>query len=117
MKIEDYRRIYKKPGNKYNAKSSTYNGRHYDSKLEAGYAMELDWLLKAKIIKEWIPQWKLDLCINDVHIANYFVDFKVIYPDGNAEFHEVKGYETALWKLKWKMAMAIYGKENFVLIK
>ena len=60
MDIEEYKRIYKGRGNKYNAKSSTYNGRHYDSKLEASYAMELDWMLKAKIIKEWIPQWKMD---------------------------------------------------------
>ena len=117
MKLEDYKRIYKKPGNKYNAKTSTYNGRHYDSKLEAGYAMELDWMVKAKIIKVWTPQFKLDLRINDIHIANYYVDFLVILPDNKIEYHEVKGYETPVWKLKWKMALAIYGKEKFVLIK
>ncbi len=117
MKLEEYKRIFKNKGNKYNAKTSTYNGRHYDSKLEAGYAMELDWMLKAKIIKEWIPQYKMDLRVNDYHIANYYIDFMVIYPDGKVEYHEVKGYETPVWKLKWKMAMAIYGKEKFVLIK
>ena len=117
MKLEDYKRIYKNKGNKYNAKTSTYNGRHYDSKLEAGYAMELDWMLKAGIIKEWQAQFKLDLRVNSVHIANYYVDFAVGYPDGRIEFHEVKGYETPVWKIKWKMAMAIYGKEKFVLIK
>jgi len=117
MKLEDYKRIYKNKGNKYNAKTSTYNGRHYDSKLEAGYAMELDWMLKAKVIKSWEAQHKLDLRINDIHIANYYVDFVVVLLDGNWEYHEVKGYETPVWKLKWKMAMAIYGKEKFVLIK
>ena len=117
MKLEDYKRIYKKQGNKYNAKSSTYDGRHYDSKLEAGYAMELDWMLKAGIIKSWEAQYKLDLRINDIHICNYYVDFKVVLPDGSEEFRETKGYETALWKLKWKMAIAIYGKEKFVLVK
>jgi len=117
MNIQEYKRIYKNKGNKYNAKTSTYDGRHYDSKLEAGYAMELDWMLKAGVIKEWIPQFKLDLRINDVHIANYYVDFKVIYPDGRIEFAEVKGYETPVWKLKWKMAIAIYDKNKFVLIK
>jgi len=117
MKLEDYKRIYKKPGNKYNAKTSTYNGRHYDSKLEAGYAMELDWLVKGKIVKGWDAQWKIDLRINDTHIANYYVDFRVLFPDGKVEYHEVKGYETDVWKLKWKMALAIYGKEKFVLIK
>ena len=117
MKLEDYKRIYKKPGNKYNAKTSTYNGRHYDSKLEAGYAMELDWMLKAKVIKSWEAQYKLDLRINDIHIANYYVDFKVILPDGKIQYHETKGFSTSTWKLKWKMAMAIYGKDKFVLIK
>ena len=117
MKLEDYKRIYKNKGNKYNAKTTTYNGRNYHSRLEAGYAMELDWMLKAKIIKEWIPQFKLDLRINDYHIANYYVDFKVILPDKKVEYHEAKGYETEVWKMKWKMAMAIYGKEKFVLIK
>lgn len=117
MNIKDYKRIYKNKGNKFNASKSTYNGRHYDSKLEAGYAMELDWMLKAGIIKEWIPQWKLDLRVNDIHIANYYVDFKVIFPDKHIEYHECKGYETALWRIKWKMAIAIYGKEKFVLVK
>ena len=117
MNIQEYKRIYKKRGNKYNAKSSTYNGRHYDSRLEAGYAMELDWMLKAKVIKSWQAQFKLDLRIYWEHVANYFVDFAVEYPDGRIEYHEVKGYETALWKLKWKMAIAIYGKDKFVLIK
>ena len=36
MNIQEYKRIYKNKGNKYNAKTSTYDGRHYDSKLEAG---------------------------------------------------------------------------------
>jgi len=117
MNIQEYKRIYKNRGNKFHAKTTTYNGRHYHSALEAGYAMELDWMLKAGVIKEWIPQWKIDLRINDVHICNYFVDFKVIFPDDHFEYHEVKGYETDVWKLKWKMSLAIYGKEKFVLIK
>ncbi len=117
MKIEDYKRIFKNKGNKYNAKKSTYNGRHYDSRLEAGYAMELDFMIKEKVIKSWEAQHKLDLRINEIHIANYYVDFKIILPDGRIEYHETKGYITPVWALKWKMAMAIYGKEKFVLIK
>jgi len=117
MDIAEYKRIYKKTGNKYKAKSSIYNGRNYQSKKEAGYAMELDWMKKAKIIKDWIPQFKLDLRINDYHITNYFVDFKIIYPDNKIEYHEVKGFETDLWRIKWRLSLAIFGKENFVLIK
>jgi len=102
--------------NKYNSKTSTYNGRNYHSKLEASYAMELDWRKKAGEIKEIIPQFKLSLDVNGIHIANYFVDFKVILIDGTIEFHEVKGFETDLWLIKWRLSKALYS-ENFVLIK
>jgi len=117
MDIKEYKRIYKKTGNKYNARSTQYNGRNYHSKMEASYAMELDFMKVGGIIKEWIPQYKLSLDINEHHIANYFVDFKVIYPDDRIEYHEVKGMETDVWRIKWRLSLAIFGKENFVLIK
>jgi len=108
---------FKRQGNKFNAKTSTYNGRNYHSKKEADYAMELDWLLKAGQIKEIIPQYKISLDINGVHIANYFMDFKVITDDDRIEMHEVKGYETDIWRMKWRLAKALYPDWNFVLIK
>lgn len=103
--------------NKYNAKSTHYNGRYYDSKLEASYAMELDWRIKASEIKEVTPQYKISLDVNDVHIANYYMDFKVILTDGTIEMHEVKGAETPLWRMKWRLAKALYPEWKFVLIK
>lgn len=103
--------------NKFNAKGTSYNGRYYDSKLEASYAMELDWLKKAGEIKEIIPQYKISLDVNGVHIANYFMDFKVIKSDETIEMHEVKGLEMPLWKMKWKLAKALYPEYEFVLIK
>jgi Protein of unknown function (DUF1064) len=63
---------------KYHAKTSMYNGYNYDSKKEAEYAMQLDWLIKAKEIKSWERQFKIDIIINGIHICNYFIDFKVI---------------------------------------
>lgn len=108
---------FKRQGNKFNAKKSTYNGRNYHSKKEADYAMELDWLLKAGQIKEIIPQYKISLDINGIHIANYFMDFKVITSDGMIEMHEVKGYETDIWRMKWRLAKALYPDWNFILIK
>lgn len=103
--------------NKYNSKRTKYNDRYYDSALEAAYAEQLDWLIKAGEVKEWFPQFKLSLDINGVHIANYFMDFKVVYNDGRIEMHEVKGYETDLWRMKWRLAKAIFEDYNFVLIK
>lgn len=93
--------------NKYNATKQTYNGRSYDSKLEAVYAQELDWRMKAGEIKEIIPQYKIELRVFDTHIANYYVDFKVVLADDTVEYHEVKGFETAVWRMKWKFAEAM----------
>ena len=96
--------------NKYHAKSSEYDGRWYHSKKEAAYAQELDLRKKAGDIKEWIPQYKIDLKVYGKHIANYYVDFKVINNDDSVELHEVKGFVTDLWRLKWKLLEAIYDR-------
>lgn len=104
-------------GNKYNSRRSTYNGYNYDSGLEAKYAETLDWMIKAKEIKKWERQHKISLDINGVHIANYFIDFKVFLMDGTVEYHEVKGMATDLWRLKWRMTQAIYPDYKLVLIK
>ena len=98
--------IYQKR-NKFNAKRSTYNGRNYHSKKEASYAMELDWRIKAGEVKEWIPQYKLPLYVNGILIANYFIDFKIIMHDDSVELHEVKGFETDLWRMKWRITKAV----------
>ena len=38
------------------AKRTDYNGAVYDSKLEAGYAQELDLRIRAKDLKSWERQ-------------------------------------------------------------
>ena len=109
---------YQKKGNKYGNIAREYGGRIYHSRREAEYAHELDLLMKAKKIKAWIPQHKISLDINGYHIANYYVDFKVTMMDGSEEFHEVKGFETDTWKMKWKLCEALYGDQyNMVVIK
>ena len=93
--------------NKYKAERQTFNGRNYHSKLEADYALNLEWQRKAGEIKEIIPQYKLDLRVNGIHIANYFIDFKVTYSDNRVELFEVKGFATDLWRLKWRLTEAL----------
>lgn len=113
--MERHKTYFKR--NKYNAKSTKYNGRYYHSKLEASYAMELDWRLKAGEVTEIVPQYKISIDVNNVHITNYFMDFKVILANGMIEMHEVKGKETDLWRIKWRLAKALHPEWNFVLIK
>ena len=80
----------------------------YHSKKEAEHAMELDSLLLKKKILGWHGQVDLDLVVNGVHVCKAVVDFVVIHLDGKEEYVEVKGFATALWKLKRKLINAVY---------
>ena len=103
--------------NKYGSRLTIYNGVKYHSKLEAKHAQRLDLLIKAKEVIKYERQFKIKLQVKDSHICNYLIDFKVYLTNGNIEYHEVKGFETALWKLKYKLTKAIYPDYNLVLIK
>lgn len=90
------------------AKKCTYGNSLYDSKFEAKYGMELDMRKKAGEITKWERQVKIPLVVNGYHIANYFIDFVVYYPDGVVEYVECKGLASEAWKLKWKIFEALY---------
>lgn len=110
---------FKKVGkkNKYNAKKQTYNNYNYDSIKEAQYAAQLDLRIKAGEVLKWERQFKIDIRINEIHITNYYIDFKVYLADGSIEYHEVKGAETMLWRVKWRLSKALNPNWKFVLIK
>lgn len=109
---------YQRKGNKYSNTPQTYNGRNYHSKKEAQYAFDLDLLVKAGEVLDWSPQFKLSLDVNGIHICNYFVDFWVLPKGGGEELHEVKGFETDVWRMKWKLVEALYSdKYKLVVIK
>ena len=105
-----HKTYFKHQGNKFKAVKQTYNGRSYDSKKEAEYAMQLDWRKKAGEIKEIHPQFKIDLRINDVHWRNYYIDFKVELIDGSFEYIEVKGFPTEVWKQKWDATIILFNE-------
>lgn len=94
--------------NKYGNTKQTYNGYSYHSKKEASYAAELDWRIKAKEVKEWTRQHRLDLRVNGELICKYYIDFRAELTDGSIEYIEVKGFETDVWRLKWKLTKAIF---------
>jgi hypothetical protein len=107
--------------NKYSAKGTEYNGKWYHSKKEARYAEQLDWMLKAGEIQSWKGQHKIELKVNGQHITNYYMDFIVTDKHGGIEFHEVKGFETSLWQIKWRLLEATLNEvckgAKMVLIK
>ena len=95
-------------GNKYHSKTTQVDGITYHSKLEAAYAQELTLRERAKDIKSWERQVKLDLKVNGEHITNYYIDFIIHHNDGSREFVEVKGMEMEVWKLKWRILEATF---------
>lgn len=102
---------------KYHNKRQEYNGYQYMSKLEADVAYQLDMRIKAKEVKSYQRQVKIPLDVKGHHICNYIIDFVVKCTDGTTEYTEAKGFETDVWKMKWKLFEALYGnKKNVKLI-
>lgn len=95
--------------NKYGNRKTEYRGQLYDSKKEAHRAMELDMLVSSGLVSAWYPQHEFKFFLNGVDICSYIADFKVVYPDGHVEYEDVKGFKTAMYRLKKKMLLAFYG--------
>ena len=132
-----YYQNWHKRDNKFNAKKTEYNGLRYDSKLEVEKAMELDWMLKAKEIKSWERQVKVEFnfvwskeqgnwYLTDipalelkksgeqfVHLQNYFVDFVVYHNDDSIEYLEMKGYLDIGSKKKAKLIDMLFKDHLF----
>lgn len=107
MKVLEYKKLTKR--GKYNNRKTVYNGREYDSKKEAIRAFELDLMVKAKIVKKWIPQQQFVFNYNGIKICSYYADFTVHYVDGHIEVEDVKGVRTGVYIIKKKMMKAFYG--------
>lgn len=102
-----YGRIRIMPGAKYGSRRTLYGGIEYHSKKEADYAAELDLRIRAGDIKRWGRQVPIPLEVEGVRVALYLMDFEIWHLNGSIEWVEVKGYQTDLWKLKWKMLQAM----------
>lgn len=94
-------------GNKYGAKKTEFNGYKYDSKFEASVAQELELRKKAKDIKDYERQFKIEIwAYREDGIAGFKVshkvDFRVHLNDGSFELLEAKGLETPDYKMRRK---------------
>ena len=106
--------------NKYRNTKTMYNGVLYDSKKEAYYARELDLRVKAKYIKSWVGDKKtlrFDLIVNGKKICTYTPDFEITHNSGLVEYIDVKGVETTVFKLKFKLIKALYPELVFRTVK
>lgn len=108
---------YQSYTNKYNAKKTVYNGRRYDSKLEARVAQELDLRLKAGEFVEVIPQYRIKLYVylpdnKKADLFTYICDFRCEKPDGNYLLVEAKGMETGLYRVKKRILDLVWLPDN-----
>jgi len=71
----------------------------YASKREARFAHDLGMLKLAGKVSFWFEQVPIKLSPG----VKYVLDFMVFEPDGKVRFIEVKGFETAMWKVKMKL--------------
>lgn len=103
-------RVIRQSFSKFGNVRKVFKGRSYHSKKEARYAQELELRRIAHDIKAWKPQVRIRLDANGQHICDYYIDFEVEHNDGLIEYVEVKGFETEVWRLKWKIFESIYGR-------
>ena len=104
---------YSRRTTKFNAKSTVYNGRRYDSKLEARVAQELDLRMKAGEFTEIEPQFRIKLyCylpIGDkLNLWTYVCDFRCTKPDGTYLLAEAKGFRGQRYKDNLKLLDGIW---------
>lgn len=75
--------------------------KFYRSKWEANYARYLEWLRILGKVASWAHEPDV-FWFNGIlrGTRSYLPDFKVIFPDGRVEYHEVKGWMDAASKTK-----------------
>lgn len=88
---------------KYRNSFTDYNGSRYHSKFEAKVAQDLDFMKKSGEVEEWERQVRIDLRVDGEHVCNYYIDFIVYHKSGVKEYIEVKGFETDVWRIKWRL--------------
>lgn len=84
-------------------KRRTMGKKVYASRAEMLYAQLLKERVRKKEIRRFGEQVAFALCSRlGNEVCSYKADFLVEFPDGTCEVHEVKGHETAVWRLKEK---------------
>lgn len=114
----------KKRTNKFNAKKVTVDGFKFDSQAEADYWLYLKELWQeGKILEiELQPKYELQPKFTNprgskILPINYKADFLVTYKDGSKQVIDVKGMETADFKLKKKMFEYKYDQSLILVCK
>lgn len=96
--------------NKYNNKKTIIDGIQFDSKKEANRYWQLRMLERSGAIAQLELQPRYPIIINGEKICTYVADFR--YFDlklGKEVVEDVKGIQTAIFKLKKKLMKVVRG--------
>ena len=101
----------RKPRHKYHAQPTEVDGLRFDSKAEARRYQELNLLKQAGEVVMFLRQVPFDLPGN----TKYRCDFLIFWVNGTCTVEDVKGFETAQFKMKKKQVEALYPVEIIVI--
>lgn len=93
---------------KYHSKPCFFDGHRFASQKEGQRYLELKLLVKQGLITNLILQPKFPITIDGIKICTYIADFKYTY-HGKEVIEDVKGMQTAIFKLKRKLVEACLG--------
>ena len=94
---------------KYKNVKTEIDGITFDSIKEAKRYQELKLLVRAGIIKVLVLQKPFPIVVNGVKICTYKCDFSYYGQDGRETVEDVKGVRTAVFSIKAKLMIAVYG--------
>ena len=94
------------PKSKFGNKRVEFNGKMYDSQREAGVAAKLQALERTGKIREYREQHRIQLVPGDGKLRPvvYVADFYYVDLDGTPHVLDAKGFKTAVYRLKKRLA-------------
>lgn len=102
--------------NKYKAVKVKEDGHVFDSKAEYRRYCELKLLQKAKKIQNLAVHFKLPFVYGEDIAFTYIADFYYTM-EGLPVIEDVKGIQTPVFRLKWKLIRKFYPKLRMFIIK
>lgn len=103
--------------NKYGAQPTQIDGIKFASKAEARRFMQLAQLEAAGQITDLELQPAFPLVVLGQKVCTYKADFKYKEKDGKTVVEDVKGMETPVFRLKWKLTQILYPSYDYRIVR
>lgn len=104
INYKEYKKLMVQKKSKYKSQRLEVDGYKFDSKKEANRYLTLTFLQKIGRVKYFHRQVPFDIGGG----AKYKIDFLVFWSTGEITYEDVKGYQTAGFKLKKKLVEEKY---------